>query len=68
MHAVSKTRTFSLLAAILTVITVACADAATAPEVQGERSVRDTTAIVQGDTTLCRSGWQTVGGRVVCNE
>ena len=67
MHVDSKTRTLSLLAAVLAIVTLACADAATAPHVQGERSARDTTVIV-GDTTLCRSGWHTVGGRVVCNE
>ena len=68
MHAISKTRTLSLLAAVLTIVTVACADSATAPQVKGDRSVRDSTTFIQGDTTLCRSGWHTVGGRVVCNE
>jgi phenylalanyl-tRNA synthetase alpha subunit len=63
----AKARVLSLLGAILVVTTVACADATTTPQPHGARAARDTT-VIQGDTTLCRTGWVVVSGRYVCNE
>lgn len=62
----SKARALPLVVAMTLVGLVACVDSPTGPQVKGKRALRDTT-IVEGDTTLCRSGWQIMGGRVVCN-
>ena len=62
-----KSRLFTLVAGLLLIGSVACIDSPLAPQVKGKRSVRDTSA-QGGDSTLCRSGWQQVGGRIVCNE
>lgn len=65
MHNVSKSRLFTVLGAIILTGAIACADSPTAPQIQGKRSVRDTT-VVEGDSTLCRSGFIIMGGRIVC--
>jgi hypothetical protein len=61
-----KSRVLSLLGALALVTTVACADSSTAPQPSGKRSLRDTT-VLQGDSTLCRSGYSVINGRIVCN-
>ena len=62
----TKSRLLSLLGATIAFTAVACADSATAPTPRGARAPRDTT-VVQGDTTLCRSGWTIIDSRYVCN-
>lgn len=61
-----KSRLLSLLGATIVFSAVACADSMTAPSPRGVRAARDTVA--EGDTTLCRSGWNIVNGRYVCNS
>lgn len=68
MHVCPKSRLLSFVAAIAIVATVACVDSSTAPQVSGERANRDTSAIIQGDSTECRSGYTIFNGRIVCNE
>lgn len=67
MNVSMKSRLIALLGAIALIATAACADSATAPTVNGARAPRDTTT-VEGDSSLCRSGYQVVAGKVVCNE
>jgi hypothetical protein len=62
----AKARVLSLLGAIIVVTTVACADATTSPQPHGGRAARDTTELIQGDTTQCRSGWIIQSGRYEC--
>jgi hypothetical protein len=61
-----KTRILSLLGAATLTTAIACADS-TAPQAAGTHPLRDTT-VLQGDSTLCRNGWEIVDGRIVCNE
>ena len=61
-----KSRIMSLLGAVTLITTVACADSPTDPVVRGARAPRDTTAVIQGDTLECRSGWVIEMGRYVC--
>lgn len=68
MHVSPKSRLLSFVAAIAIVATVACVDSSTAPQVSGERANRDTSAIIQGDSTQCRSGFVISSGRIICNE
>jgi hypothetical protein len=63
----TKARVFSLLGAVTLISAVACADATTEPHAIGKRSLRDTTTL-EGDSTLCRNGWQIQQGRIVCND
>lgn len=62
----TQSRILSLLGAVAAMTTIACADSPTGPQVQGKRSLRDTT-VTQGDSTACRNGWQVILGRIVCN-
>jgi hypothetical protein len=64
----AKSRVFSLVGAVVLVATLACADTSiTAPTPDGAKAARDTTTGFLGDTVNCRSGWQVIGGRVVCD-
>jgi hypothetical protein len=67
MNISTKSRLLALLAAMALITAAACADSTTAPMPRGARAARDT-MIAEGDTTLCRSGWQIIYGKVVCNE
>jgi hypothetical protein len=67
MNVSMKSRVIALLGAIALVAAAACADSATAPTVTGARAPRDTT-VAGGDTSLCRSGFTVISGKVVCNE
>lgn len=66
MKVIPKFRILTLGVAMLAIATVACADSTTAPRVTGQRSLRDST-VLQGDSTVCRSGWYPLNGRIVCN-
>jgi hypothetical protein len=67
MTVATKSRIFALFNAITLVTIIACADSPTSPEPRGARAPRDT-AIVEGDTALCRSGYEIQSGKVVCNK
>jgi hypothetical protein len=66
MNVHRTSRLLALAAGLLLIGTVACVDSPTGPQVKGKRSLRDTT-VLEGDSTLCRSGWHISGNRVVCN-
>jgi len=66
MNVATKSRLVALFSAVTLVTLVACADSPTSPTPRGVRAARDTT-VIQGDTTLCRSGYVIQGGKVVCN-
>ena len=61
-----KSRILAVVSAVTLITIVACADAPTSPTPRGVRAAKDSTGI-QGDTTLCRSGWLIDNGKVVCN-
>ena len=61
----TKSRVLSLVAVVVALAAVACADTSTAPQPKGARAPRDTMP-VQGDTSQCRSGWVIISSRYVC--
>ena len=64
----AKSRVFSLVGAVVLVATLACADTSiTAPTPDAAKAARDTTTAFLGDAINCRSGWDVIGGRVLCN-
>lgn len=67
MKVTMKSRILAMFGAVTLVTVIACADSPTSPTPSGARAPRDTT-IGGGDTTMCRSGWVTEGGKVICNR
>ncbi len=61
-----RLRLNAVLVGVLLVALTACVDTLTAPPTPGKRALRDTTA-VEGDPSLCRSGYHIINGRVVCD-
>jgi len=60
----------SVSAAIATLVAACAADVTSPAPTAGTVSAPRSPALhdgIQGDTTLCRSGWQTIDGRYVCN-
>ena len=62
----ARVRVAAFAAAVSLVALSACADSLTDPTTHGKRALKDTTTI-EGDSTMCRSGYILVGGRIVCN-
>ena len=62
----ARTRALVVVAAALSTALTACVDTVAAPLTPGKRALKDTTGFV-GDSTLCRSGYHIINGRIVCN-
>jgi hypothetical protein len=66
MRHISHRPIILLAAAALTMI-AACTDMTAPTPVTGPAAVRDTIPPVEGDSTLCRSGYHIIGGRIICD-
>jgi hypothetical protein len=61
----ARKRVLAILAGAVITTLAACVDTVTSPPIPGKRALKDTT-VIEGDSTLCRSGYHIVGGRIVC--
>jgi hypothetical protein len=66
---VSSAAAVRLLVLTAAVAAVACTQSPTAPPapVRGTKASRDTVPL-EGDSTLCRSGYITINNRIVCKD
>lgn len=63
----ARTRVLLFGACLSLAALTACVDTLTSPLPAGKRAMKDTT-VIDGDSTLCRSGYTIIGGRIVCNS